>query len=144
MFSDQDAQTGAPRARLLKAFDLTHAHVGRKFVALRDGALGVACAGSLRTPDNVWTLTAEVFGLVGEPLDSRTEVQPRFQVGLRWRPIDRFSVQTMQDQTNLPNLTASLTERQRFGRYIYNFIFLPPPEPESTVEKIAERLHALA
>jgi FkbM family methyltransferase len=60
------------------------------------------------------------------------------------KPIDRFSVQTMQDQTNLPDLTASLTERQRFGRYIYNFIFLPPHEPESTVEKITERLRALA
>ena len=59
------------------------------------------------------------------------------------KPIDRFSVQTMQDQTNLPDLTASLTERQRFGRYIYNFIFLPPHEPESTIEKITERLHAL-
>ena len=59
------------------------------------------------------------------------------------KPIDRFSVQTMQDQTNLPDLTASLTERQRFGRYIYNFIFLPPREPESTIEKITERLRAL-
>src|SRR6476646_4511063 len=54
------------------------------------------------------------------------------------KPIDRFSVQTMQDQSNLPSLTASLTERQRFSRYIYNFIFLPPGEPESTVWKISE------
>lgn len=45
----------------------------------------------LRTPDNVWTLTAEVFGLAGES-DTRTEVQPRFQVGMRWRPIDEFSM----------------------------------------------------
>jgi hypothetical protein len=47
-----------------------------------------------RTPDNVWTLTTEVFGQLGEvPEDkSRTLVQPRFQVGLRWRPIDRFSM----------------------------------------------------
>jgi hypothetical protein len=60
------------------------------------------------------------------------------------KPIDRFSVQTMQDPANLPDLTASLTARQRFGRYIYNFIFLPPGEPESTVEKISERLRALA
>ena len=60
------------------------------------------------------------------------------------KPIDRFSVQTMQDQSNLPSLTASLTERQRFGRYIYNFIFLPPHEPESTVEKLTERLRSLA
>jgi FkbM family methyltransferase len=60
------------------------------------------------------------------------------------KPIDRFSVQTMQDQANLPDLTAPLTARQRFGRYIYNFIFLPPGEPESTVWKISERLKALA
>jgi hypothetical protein len=47
-----------------------------------------------RTPDNVWTLTTEVFGQIGElPEDgSRTLVQPRFQAGLRWRPIDRFSM----------------------------------------------------
>jgi hypothetical protein len=47
-----------------------------------------------RTPDNVWTLTTEVFGQIGEvPEDgSRTLVEPRFQVGLRWRPIDRFSM----------------------------------------------------
>jgi hypothetical protein len=47
-----------------------------------------------RTPDNVWTLTTEVFGQLGEiPEDgNRTLVQPRFQVGLRWRPIDRFSM----------------------------------------------------
>lgn len=44
-----------------------------------------------RTPDNVWTLTAEVFGLVGQA-DTATAKQPRFQVGMRWRPIDRFSV----------------------------------------------------
>lgn len=44
-----------------------------------------------RTADNVWTLTAEVFGLLGQT-DTATVTQPRFQVGLRWRPIDRFSM----------------------------------------------------
>jgi hypothetical protein len=44
-----------------------------------------------RTPDNAWTLTTEVFGQLGEA-EMRTLVQPRFQVGLRWRPIDRFSM----------------------------------------------------
>ncbi|MBS0524036.1 MAG: hypothetical protein JSS04_10405 [Proteobacteria bacterium] len=62
----------------------------------------------------------------------------------RLNPIDRFSVRTMQDQANLPSLTASLTERQRFGRYVYNFIFLPPHEPESTIERMTERLRSLA
>ncbi|HYD07819.1 MAG TPA: FkbM family methyltransferase, partial [Reyranella sp.] len=60
------------------------------------------------------------------------------------KPIDRFSVQTMQDQANLPSLTAALTNRQRFGSYIYNFIFLPPGEPESTVMGMSQRLRELA
>lgn len=48
----------------------------------------------LRTPDNVWTLTAEIFGQLGGITEdeSRTLIQPRFQVGVRWRPIDRFSL----------------------------------------------------
>jgi hypothetical protein len=45
-----------------------------------------------RTPDNVWTLTAEVFGLVGAADDTRGPVEPRFQVGLRWRPVDLFNI----------------------------------------------------
>jgi hypothetical protein len=44
-----------------------------------------------RTADNVWTLTAEVFGLLGTA-EAKPEIQPRFQLGLRWRPIDRFSM----------------------------------------------------
>lgn len=45
-----------------------------------------------RTPDNVWTLTGEVFGQLGAPQDARSLVQPRVQVGLRWRPVDAFNV----------------------------------------------------
>jgi hypothetical protein len=47
-----------------------------------------------RTPDNVWTLTAEVFGQLGNLPDdvNRTVGQPRWQVGLRWRPIDEYNV----------------------------------------------------
>jgi hypothetical protein len=45
-----------------------------------------------RTPDNVYTLTAEIFGQAGSPTDVLTVTQPRFQTGLRWRPIDRFSI----------------------------------------------------
>src|ERR1044072_591096 len=44
-----------------------------------------------RTPDNIWTLTTEVFGLVGLG-DPKSVGQPRYQVGVRWRPIDRFSL----------------------------------------------------
>jgi hypothetical protein len=47
----------------------------------------------LRTPDNVWTLTSEVFGQVGAaPDDTRGPVEPRFQVGIRWRPVDLFNI----------------------------------------------------
>ena len=45
-----------------------------------------------RTPDNVWTLTGEVFGQLGSAQDVASLVQPRFQVGLRWRPVDRFNI----------------------------------------------------
>lgn len=45
-----------------------------------------------RTPDNVWTLTGEVFGQLGASQDVASLVQPRFQVGLRWRPVDRFNI----------------------------------------------------
>jgi hypothetical protein len=45
-----------------------------------------------RTPDNVWTLTAEAFGLTGATPEVASVAQPRFQVGLRWRPIDRWNV----------------------------------------------------
>jgi hypothetical protein len=45
-----------------------------------------------RTPDNVWTLTAEVFGQLGARQDAIGVTEPRFQVGLRWRPVDEFNV----------------------------------------------------
>jgi hypothetical protein len=44
-----------------------------------------------RTPDNVWTLTGEVFGLVGRA-EERGTVEPRFQLGLRYRPVDDFNI----------------------------------------------------
>lgn len=45
----------------------------------------------IRTPDNVWTVTAEVFGQIGST-DVPSVTQPRAQVGLRWRPVDEFNV----------------------------------------------------
>jgi hypothetical protein len=45
----------------------------------------------IRTPGNVWTLTAEAYGLLNS-YEVGSNVQPRFQVGLRYRPIERFSV----------------------------------------------------
>jgi hypothetical protein len=44
-----------------------------------------------RTPDNVWTLTGEMFGQAGVA-EQTGAVEPRFQLGLRYRPIDLFSV----------------------------------------------------
>jgi hypothetical protein len=45
-----------------------------------------------RTPDNVWTLTGEVFGLAGPALDPPGLVEPRLQLGLRYRPVDLFNI----------------------------------------------------
>ncbi|MBV9558577.1 MAG: hypothetical protein JO254_16035 [Pseudolabrys sp.] len=45
-----------------------------------------------RTPDNIWTLTAEIYGQLGARQDSPGVTEPRFQIGLRWRPVDRFNV----------------------------------------------------
>ena len=44
-----------------------------------------------RTPDNVWTLTGEMFGQAGVAEEPGV-VQPRFQLGLRYRPVDQFNV----------------------------------------------------
>ena len=45
-----------------------------------------------RTPDNIWTLTGEVFGQAGPALDEPGLVQPRLQLGLRYRPVDQFNI----------------------------------------------------
>ena len=58
-------------------------------------------------------------------------------------PISTFSVEEMQRPDRLPDLTAPLTERKRFGAYIYNFIFLPAEEPTSTVQRISAHLRTL-
>ena len=44
-----------------------------------------------RTPDNVWTLTGEMFGQLGTA-EEHGIVEPRFQLGLRYRPIDQFNI----------------------------------------------------
>jgi hypothetical protein len=44
-----------------------------------------------RTQANDWILTAEVFGQTGPAQELRGVTQPRFQAGIRWRPIDAVS-----------------------------------------------------
>lgn len=61
----------------------------------------------------------------------------------RLEAIERFSIARMQQPSNLPDLTAPLQQRARFGSYIYNFIFLPPDEPAGTLHRISDRLAAL-
>ncbi|HUQ25039.1 MAG TPA: hypothetical protein VM140_05160 [Burkholderiales bacterium] len=63
---------------------------------LRDRAVrtdyGIYGAGvDLRTPDNVWTLTGEVFGQALAPAPPGAN-QPRYQLGVRYRPVDPFNV----------------------------------------------------
>jgi FkbM family methyltransferase len=58
-------------------------------------------------------------------------------------PISLFSARLLQDPANLPDLTAPLQARQRFGRYIYNFIFLPRDEPIETLRQMSKRLSEL-
>jgi hypothetical protein len=45
-----------------------------------------------RTPNNVHMLTMEVFGQMGAPQDPSTVIKPGAQIGMRYRPIDQFSV----------------------------------------------------
>jgi FkbM family methyltransferase len=61
----------------------------------------------------------------------------------RLEPIDSFSIEQFQDPANLPDLTASLQQHERFGRYIYNFIFLPQGEPAETLQRLSDRLARL-
>jgi hypothetical protein len=61
----------------------------------------------------------------------------------RLQPIDQFSIEQMQSPANLPTLTAPLEQRERFGRYVYNFIFLPPDEAPEIPHRLSERLSQL-
>lgn len=59
------------------------------------------------------------------------------------RLIQTFSTAQYQRPENLPDLKAPLSKRQRFGRYLYNFIFLPAGESPALPHRIAERLKRL-
>jgi hypothetical protein len=62
-----------------------------------------------RTPDNVWTLTAEVFGQTGNSAELHSTTQPRFQTGLRWRPVDRWNVDLIYGRNIMGENTNWLT-----------------------------------
>ena len=53
------------------------------------GTYGVGV--DLRTRDNVWTLTGEMFGQAVAPAPPGAN-QPRYQLGLRYRPVDPFNI----------------------------------------------------
>lgn len=57
--------------------------------------------------------------------------------------IDRFDKNVMQRRANLPDLKAGLEARERFGRYIYNFLFLPPDYPDNLLRKMVAAIGAL-
>ena len=59
------------------------------------------------------------------------------------RPIEQFDRRTMQNPANYPDLKAGLQERERFGRYIYNFVFLPRGEREETLQRIRRHIARL-
>lgn len=75
----------------------------------------------LRTPDNVWTLTAELFGQLGATdADTPSVVRPRAQIGLRWRPVDRFNIDVIYGR-NLNGENANWITAATVIRF-------PPPE----------------
>ncbi len=77
----------SPQARVNFNLGYTHDRVlQRDFVAYGAGI-------DLRTIQNSWIFTAEIFGLAGnvDDLTNRSVVRPRGQVGLRWRPVDAWS-----------------------------------------------------
>jgi FkbM family methyltransferase len=59
------------------------------------------------------------------------------------RPIEEFSAPVMQDVANLPDPIAPLSARQRFGRYVSNFIFLPSEEAPAISSRLAARVSKL-
>lgn len=59
------------------------------------------------------------------------------------KPIGQFDRRSMQNPANYPDLKAGLDRRERFGRYIYNFLFLPRGERDDTLVRIRRRIASL-
>jgi hypothetical protein len=70
----------------------------------------------LRTNDNVWTFTAEVFGQAVKPA-APGENQPRYQLGMRYRPVDALNIDLIFGRNLIGDgrdwLTVSVTARFR-------------------------------
>jgi FkbM family methyltransferase len=63
--------------------------------------------------------------------------------GGRLQAIEQFSVEEMQNPLNRVNVTETLRERAHSKGYVNNFIFLPPNEPQATLDRMGERLARL-
>ena len=71
-----------------------------------------------RTPANDWIFTAEVFGQLGAAQEMRGVTEPRFQAGIRWRPIDAVSFDVIYGR-NITGENANwltLVTTVRFGK----------------------------
>jgi FkbM family methyltransferase len=74
---------------------------------------------------------------------SRLNYQTYFVHDHKFKPVSEFSLKDMQNPADLPDLTATLEDRQRFGRYIINFIFLPGEKAPALSAAIRNRVARL-
>ena len=59
-------------------------------------------------------------------------------------PVDKFDAASMQRPEDYPDLTATLADRERPPRFVYNFIYLPAESCKSLLPKLEGRLAQLA
>ena len=87
------------------AIELFNARTGTGTYAFHGGGGTDTLTGT--DTGHVWTITAEVFGQAGtRQEDVPALTQPRFQAGLRWRPIDRWNIDVIYGR-NLTGENAS-------------------------------------
>ena len=61
----------------------------------------------------------------------------------RLEPMASFCRERVQRPAAVSDLAAPLSDGKCFGAPVYNFIFLPPDEPISTIRRISDRLATL-
>ena len=66
-----------------------------------------------------------------------------FIYGKRILRAPAFDPRVMQAKENEPDLTAPLSQRERFPSFVYNFFFLPDEEPHQTLSRIETRIARL-